>query len=149
MSAPVVLITGGEGALASALCSEFTAAGWTVHAPGRNEMDVTSAAVVQEYFSGLTGLDLLINCAGLARDGLLLSQTEEDRDAVLDACLRGAFLCSRAAARLMQSRREGHIVNIGSHSSFTGPAGQTAYAAAKAGLTALTKSLAVELGPAG
>lgn len=149
MSRPVVLITGGEGALASALRDEFAAAGWTVQAPGRRAMDVTSAPAVQQYFTGLSGLDLLVNCAGIVRDGLLLSQTEADRDAVLDVCLRGAFLCSREAVRIMQPCGTGHIVNIGSHSSFTGPAGQTAYAAAKAGLTALTKSLAAELGPSG
>lgn len=149
MSEPVALITGGEGTLATALHRECRAAGWTIHAPGRAEMDVTSSSAVREYMTGLNGLDLLINCAGITRDSLLLSQTEEDRDAVLDVCLRGAFLCSREAARLMQPRGEGHIVNIGSHSSVTGPAGQSAYAAAKAGLAALTKSLAAELGPSG
>src|SRR6187455_3079416 len=97
MAQPVALITGGEGALASALHRECRAAGWTVHAPGRKEMDVTSPAAVREFMAGLTSLDLLINCAGIIRDSLLLSQTEADRDAVLDVCLRGAFLCSREA----------------------------------------------------
>jgi NAD(P)-dependent dehydrogenase (short-subunit alcohol dehydrogenase family) len=149
MPPPVALITGGEGTLALALHGEFSAAGWTVYAPGRDALDVTSSAAVQTCLRSLPGLDLLINCAGTTRDALLLSQSAEDRDSVIDVCLRGAFLCSREAARLMESRGCGHIVNIGSHSSLTGPAGQSAYAAAKAGLTALTKSLAIELGPAG
>jgi NAD(P)-dependent dehydrogenase (short-subunit alcohol dehydrogenase family) len=149
MQQPVALITGGEGALASALHRQLAAAAWTVHAPGRSELDVTSAASVQNYMTGLGGLDLLVNCAGITRDGLLLSQHEAERDAVLDVCLRGAFVCAREAARLMLPQGRGHIVNIGSHSALTGPSGQSAYAAAKAGLIALTKSLALELGPAG
>jgi len=149
MPQPVALITGGEGTLASALHSELDRAGWTVHVPGHSLLDVSSSTAVKDYFAGLTRLDLLINCAGVTRDGLLIHQTGEDRDTVLDVCLRGAFLCSREAARLMLPRETGHIVNIGSHSGLTGPAGQSAYAAAKAGLSALTKSLAEELGPAG
>ncbi len=146
---PAALITGGGGSLSSALRDELTAAGWQVHAPSRSELDVTDPGQVQQFFSGLTKLDLLINNAGIRRDALLLNQSVEDRDAVLDVCLTGAFFCSRAAARLMQPLGKGHIVNIGSHSAFTGPAGQTAYAAAKAGIIAFTQSLASEMGPHG
>lgn len=146
---PVVLITGGSGGLAGALREEFSTNGWNVIAPGRETLDVTSADHVARYFSGLKHLDLLINNAGIRRDALLAQQPESDRDAVLDVCLRGAFLCSREAARLMTSQRNGHILNVGSKSALTGPAGQSAYAAAKAGLIGLTKSLAAELGPSG
>ena len=117
--------------------------------PPREVLDVTSAGEVREFFAVLPRLDLLINNAGLRRDELHLTQSAEDRDAVLDVCLRGAFLCSREAARRMVPQGTGHIINIGSRSGLTGAAGQTAYAAAKAGLAALTKSLAAELGPAG
>jgi len=148
-SQPVALITGGSGALATALHGELIEAGWQVLTPLRSELDVTSPEQVERFYSGLTRLDLLINNAGIRRDALLLHQPEADRDAVLDVCLRGAFLCSRAAARLMVEQKGGHIVNLGSNSALTGPAGQSAYAAAKAGLVALTKSLAAELGPQG
>ena len=147
MPPSVALITGGEGTLATALADYLIEAGWLVLAPGRRDLDVTDSAAVQTCFAGIPQLDLLINNAGLTRDELLLSQSEADRDTVLDVCLRGAFLCSREAARVMIPQRAGHIINIGSHSALTGPVGQTAYAAAKAGLTALTKSLAAELGP--
>lgn len=148
-SQPVALITGGGGGLASVLRQELEAAGWHVLTPLRLELDVASPEQVERYFSGLIRLDLLINNAGIRRDALLAHQLEADRDAVLDVCLRGAFLCSRGAARLMVERGGGHILNVGSFSGSTGPAGQSAYAAAKAGLVALTKSLAAELGPQG
>ena len=147
MQQPAALITGGAGTLAAALRSALTAAGWLVHAPDRVALDVTSASQVREYFARLPRLDLLINNAGLTRDELLCTQSPADRDAVFAVSLRGAFLCSRAAVQIMEPQRAGHIINIGSRSALTGPAGQTAYAAAKAGLAALTKSLAAELGP--
>lgn len=147
MPQPVALITGGNGTLARALRDELLHAGWLVHSPGRDALDVTSPAHVQSFFASLPRLDLLVNNAAITRDAPLISQPDADRDAVLDVCLRGAFLCARAAAGLMIPQRAGHIINIGSHSALTGPAGQTAYASAKAGLHALTKSLAEELGP--
>src|SRR5436190_14594131 len=113
---PVALITGGRGALASALHEELANAGWHIIAPSHSELDVTDPAGVERSFSALTRLDLLVNNAGIRRDALLVSQPHEDRDAVLDVCLRGAFLCSRAAAHLMQAQGEGHIVNTGSRS---------------------------------
>ena len=143
----MALITGGEGELAVALQSHLNSAGWQVLAPGRQELDVTSVESVRDYFAGVSRLTLLVNNAGVRRDAIMLQQLEEDWQTVVDTCLRGAFLCSRAAAYLMAAQRSGHIVNIGSHSALTGPAGQSAYAAAKAGVTALTKSLAAELGP--
>ncbi len=114
-SQPVALITGGSGALATALHGELIEAGWQVLAPLRSELDVTSPEQLKRFYLGLTRLDLLINNAGIRRDALLLRQSEADRDAVLDVCLRGAFLCSRAAARLMVEQKGGHIVNLGSN----------------------------------
>jgi 3-oxoacyl-[acyl-carrier protein] reductase len=148
-SAPVAIITGGKGALATALREHLEELGWIVHAPGREALDVTQSASVANFFAGIDRIDLMVNNAGIRHDALLARQAEADRDAVLDVSLRGAFLCCRAAAAIMSRGGSGHIVNIGSHSALSGPAGQTAYAAAKAGLAGLTKSLAAELGPAG
>ncbi len=146
---PVALITGGRGALATALSEVLTSAGWQVHTPGRDEMDVTSAVSVRAFFHNLSRLDLLVNNAAIRRDALHLQQEDAERDAVLDTCLRGAFLCSREAVRLMAPAGKGHIVSIGSWSGRHGAVGQTAYAAAKAGLEGLTRALASELGPSG
>jgi 3-oxoacyl-[acyl-carrier protein] reductase len=146
---PVALITGGHGALATALASLLRENAWEVHAPGHAEMDVTDAAAVRAFFTRLPHLDLLVNNAAIRRDALHLQQDDTDRDAVLDTSLRGAFLCCREAARLMQPAGSGHMVNIGSWSGRHGAAGQTAYAAAKAGLEGLTRALAAELGPSG
>lgn len=148
-SAPVALITGGRGALATALTRLLMQNGWTVHAPGRAEMDVTSASAVRAHFAGLTKLDLLVNAAAIRRDALHLHQEMAGVEAVLDTSLRGAFLCCREAARLMLPAGAGHIVNIGSWSGRHGAAGQTAYAAAKAGMEGLTRALAAELSPHG
>src|SRR5688572_3914607 len=98
MASPsVALITGGTGDLAIALRLALEEAGWLVLAPGRMDLDVTSTASVQRFFSSLSQLDILINNAAVCHDALLISQPPEERDAVLDVCLRGAFLCSREA----------------------------------------------------
>jgi len=137
------LITGGEGDLARHIRAELESAGWDVLAPGRAELDVLQP---KAFFAQIDRLDLLINNAGIFRDASLLKMTEEDFDAVLDANLKGAFLCTQAALKLMSRQREGHIINIGSYSALSGPAGQANYAAAKAGLIALTQSTAKEYG---
>jgi len=138
------LITGGEGDLALHIRAELESAGWDVLAPGRAELDVLQP---KAFFAQIDRLDLLVNNAGIFRDASLLKMTEEDFDAVLDANLKGAFLCTQAALKLMSRQREGHIINIGSYSALSGPAGQANYAAAKAGLIALTQSTAKEYGP--
>jgi NAD(P)-dependent dehydrogenase (short-subunit alcohol dehydrogenase family) len=138
------LITGGEGDLARHIRAELESAGWDVLAPGRAELDVLQP---KAFFAQIDRLDLLINNAGVFRDASLLKMTEEDFNAVLDVNLKGAFLCSQAALKFMSRQREGHIINIGSYSALSGPAGQANYAAAKAGLIALTQSTAKEYGP--
>ena len=90
-------------------------------------------------------VDLLVNNAGITRDNLILRMTEADFDAVLNANLKGAFLCCKEAARRMVRQRYGRIVNLSSVVALRGNAGQTNYAASKAGLIGLTKSLAREL----
>lgn len=90
-------------------------------------------------------LDILVNNAGITRDGLLLRMKDEDWDAVLNVNLKGAFLCTRAAAKVMSKQRYGRIINISSVVGEMGNAGQANYCASKAGLLGLTKSVAREL----
>jgi NAD(P)-dependent dehydrogenase (short-subunit alcohol dehydrogenase family) len=139
-----VLITGGEGDFARALRKEFSRD--DVHAPGREEMDVRDEAQVDAYFSKLQRLDVLICNAGLTRDGAVTGLSADDFDEVVSTNLRGAFLCARAAIKLMVKQRSGHIVLIGSRSGKNGPRGQSAYAAAKAGLVGFAQSVAKEYG---
>jgi 3-oxoacyl-[acyl-carrier protein] reductase len=90
-------------------------------------------------------LDILVNNAGITRDGLLLRMKDEDWDAVLNVNLKGAFLCTRAAAKVMSKQRYGRIINISSVVGEMGNPGQANYCASKAGLLGLTKSVAREL----
>jgi len=112
--------------------------------------DVTDAeqvmTMVQKVQEGLGEVDILVNNAGITRDALLLRMDEEKWDEVLDTNLRGAFLCTRAVLPMMLAKRWGRIINITSIVGLIGNAGQTNYAAAKAGLIGFTKSLAKELG---
>src|SRR5262249_47807987 len=92
-------------------------------------------------------VDILVNNAGITRDGLALRMKPEDWDAVVDTNLRGAFLTCRYVAGSMIKQRWGRIVNIASVVGLMGNAGQVNYAASKAGLIGLTRSLARELAP--
>jgi 3-oxoacyl-[acyl-carrier protein] reductase len=105
--------------------------------------------LIEEVASNNGRLDVLVNNAGITRDGLLLRMSDEDFDDVITVNLKAAFVACRAAARPMMRGRYGRIVNIGSVSGLTGIAGQANYAAAKAGLVGLTKSIAKELGGKG
>lgn len=90
-------------------------------------------------------VDILVNNAGITRDGIFLRMKDEDWDAVLTVNLKGAFLCSRAASKVMTKQRSGRIINIASVVGQMGNAGQANYCASKAGLIGLTKSNAREL----
>ena len=94
-------------------------------------------------------LDIMVNNAGITRDTLILSMTDEQWDAVLNVNLRAVFLGTRAAARVMLRQRSGRIINMASFSGLSGNAGQANYAASKAGVIGLTKSVAKELGKRG
>ena len=94
-------------------------------------------------------VDALVNNAGITRDTLIMRMSEDDWDAVLATNLKGAFLTSKAAIRPMLRQRSGRIVNLTSVVGLVGNAGQANYAAAKAGLIGLTKSLAKEVGSRG
>ncbi|ABA88684.1 3-oxoacyl-(acyl carrier protein) reductase [Syntrophotalea carbinolica DSM 2380] len=90
-------------------------------------------------------VDVLVNNAGITRDNLLVRMKDADWDAVLDTNLKGAFLCTRAAAKIMGKQRVGRIINISSVVGEMGNAGQANYCASKAGLIGMTKSVAREL----
>ena len=113
------------------------------------QADVSTAEgckkLFEEAVNAFGRVDILVNNAGITRDNLILRMSEADFDAVLDANLKGAFLCCKEAARRMVRQRWGRIVNLSSVVALRGNAGQTNYAASKAGLIGLTKSLAREL----
>ena len=104
------------------------------------------AALIEGVETSFGQIDILVNNAGLTRDNILFRVKDDDWDMVLDANLRGAFLTIRAASRGMIKRRWGRIINIASIVGITGNKGQANYAASKAGLIGLTKSVAKELG---
>ena len=101
--------------------------------------------LIEQAVATFGRVDVLVNNAGITRDGLLLRMKNDDWDAVLDTNLKGAFLCIRAAAKFMSKQRSGRIINISSVVGEMGNAGQANYCASKAGLLGLTKSVAREL----
>lgn len=101
--------------------------------------------IIKEYGS----LDVLVNNAGITRDGLLLKMSEEDYDAVLSINLKGAFNCIKHVTRQMLKQKSGRIINISSVVGVSGNAGQVNYSASKAGIIGITKSTAKELGSRG
>jgi 3-oxoacyl-[acyl-carrier protein] reductase len=108
-------------------------------------VDTDASRLIDQAAARYGHLDILVNNAGITRDGLLLRMKNEDWDAVLDTNLKGAFLCIRAAAKVMSKQRSGRIINISSVVGEMGNAGQANYCASKAGLLGLTKSVAREL----
>jgi len=143
------IITGGEGDLARCLEEKLSPCFESVYAPGREELDVCCEESVNAFFADVDEPELLICNAGMVDDALLAKMGERQWDDVMAVNLRGAFLCARAVARKMVKRRRGHVVFIGSFSGFSPHVGQANYAAAKAGLVAMAKSLAAELGGKG
>ena len=113
-------------------------------------MNVADGAAVGEAVSKVHAdfghIDVLVNNAGITRDTLLIRMSEEDWDAVLDINLKGAFLVTKAVAKIMMKQRTGSIVNIASVVGVMGNPGQVNYSASKGGLIALTRTLAKELG---
>jgi 3-oxoacyl-[acyl-carrier protein] reductase len=136
-----------SAAEAEAVAAGITAGGGEAIALGA---DVSDEAGVAALFAGVEArlgpVEILVNNAGITRDGLLLRMSAADWDAVLAADLRSAFLCTRAALRSMVRARWGRIVSIGSVAGLVGNAGQANYAAAKAGLVGFTKAVAREVG---
>lgn len=167
LSGRTALVTGSTRGIGRAIAERLAAAGARVAVVGRDQAKAEAAAA--EIGAGARGyacdvavpaevtalveaverdfgqLDILVNNAGLTRDNLLLRLKDDDWTQVIDANLRGAFVAMRAAARGMMKRRWGRIVNIASVVGLTGNKGQANYAASKAGLVGLTKSVAKEL----
>ena len=117
------------------------------------QADVSDSAQVERMVAAVTEMfgtiDILVNNAGITRDGLLMRMKEEDFDAVLDTNLKGIFHVTKAVSKLMMKKRAGRIVNMASVVGIMGNAGQTNYAAAKAGVIGFTKSAARELAARG
>ena len=115
--------------------------------------DVSNANEVSEMFAQIKGLlgavDVLVNNAGITKDGLLLRMSEDDFDAVVDINLKGTFLCTKAAIKDMLKAKSGRIINITSIVGVQGNAGQANYCASKAGIIGFTKSVAREYGAKG
>jgi len=115
--------------------------------------DIVDEASVEALFKtameSFGRVDILVNNAGITRDTLLLRMSVDQWDSVIDANLKGAFLCSRAASKIMLRQKSGRIVNIASVNGLRGSAGQTNYSASKAGLIGFSRSLAKELASRG
>ena len=176
LSGRVALVTGGSRGIGRAICVALARRGATVavNYASREDAALETAALVEQaggkavttgfdigdpeavteaikrLGKELGGLDILVNNAGIAINGLLLRFKDEQWQKVMDVNLRGAFVASRAAASLLlKARDSGRIINVSSVVGEMGNAGQAAYAASKAGLIGLTKSLARELAPRG
>ncbi len=169
-----VLITGGSRGIGRAIAVAFGAAGARVGIVATNQQNAEAAAravretgaeaeffladvsdsdrageVVKQFIERFGQLDCLVNNAGITRDNLLLRMKDEDWQRVLDVNLTGTFVWCRAVARPMLKKKSGVIVNVSSVVGLTGNAGQVNYAASKAGVLALTRSVARELGSRG
>lgn len=169
------IVTGGTRGIGLAISTRLAKDGWDLLVTYQS--DAESAASAQQALSAFGGrvellaadistsdgagqtieaamqhfgkIDALINNAGITRDTLIMRMSEDDWDAVLSTNLKGAFLTSKAVIRPMLRQRSGRIVNLTSVVGLVGNAGQANYAAAKAGLVGLTKSLAKEVGSRG
>ncbi|MGL4721950.1 MAG: 3-oxoacyl-[acyl-carrier-protein] reductase [Desulfovibrionaceae bacterium] len=113
------------------------------------QLDVADSSAVVQFFQNEIKdkfrLEVLVNNAGITKDGLLLRMKDEDFDSVIDINLKGSFVCMREASKIMSKQRYGRIINIASVVGETGNAGQVNYAASKAGMIGMTKSAAKEL----
>jgi len=168
----VALVTGGTRGIGRAICDQLAEAGARVAVVATDESrasavaselpgdghsgfacdvsDPTACAGLIERVEGDPGpVDILVNNAGITRDNILVRMKDEEWQDVLDTNLSGAFYLMRAVSRGMMKRRAGAIVNVSSIVGLTGNRGQSNYAAAKAGLIAVTKSVAQELASRG
>ena len=161
------LVTGSTRGIGKAIAATLTSAGARVAVVGRDQArarDVAAAispdargfacdiaepasivALVESVEKEMGAVDILVNNAGINRDNVLFRIKDEDWDAVIDANLRGAFVAIRAASRGMMKRRWGRVITIASVVGVVGNKGQANYAASKAGLIGLTKTVAKEL----
>lgn len=148
--ATVIVNYNGSTAKAEEVVSEIQAAGGKAEAIQCNVSEFDKAAELMTYVIGTYGrIDILVNNAGITRDNLLMKMSEEDFDTVIDTNLKGAFNCIKHVSRQMLKQRAGRIINISSVSGVLGNAGQVNYAASKAGLIGITKSVAREMASRG
>ena len=166
LSNRVAVVTGSTRGIGHAIATTLTSCGAKVAVVGRDAekakqvaeqmgaaggfaCDVADTPSVQKLIEDVEkaygAVDILVNNAGVTRDNLMMRIKDDDWDAVIDANLRGAFVATRAATRGMMKRRWGRVINITSVVGLTGNKGQTNYAASKAGLIGMTKSVAKEL----
>lgn len=170
MSGKVVIVTGSTKGIGRCIAREFARQGAQVVVCGRDAQrarqtveeitaeggkavsiiaDVADAEQAKQLIDGalqqFERVDVLINNAGITKDNLLMRMSDQDWDVVLNVNLKGTFNCIRAVARPMMKQREGRIINITSVVGQTGNAGQANYAASKAGIIGLTRSVAREL----
>lgn len=114
-------------------------------------VDVTKLEEIEKTVNNILDkskkIDILVNNAGITKDALLIRMTEQDWDLVISVNLKGTFNCSKVVSKAMMRQRSGKIINIASIIGLMGNVGQANYAASKAGVIAMTKSLAKELGP--
>ena len=126
--------------------SEIAAAGVEIQTRQADISDVDAVnELIKSVIAEFDGIDILVNNAGITRDGLLVRIKEEDWDAVMNINLKGTFNCIKAVTRPMMKARSGRILSISSVVGVAGNAGQANYAASKAGIIGLTKSVAKEL----
>ncbi len=139
-----------DEAAADQVVAEIAGAGGrALSVSGDVAMAADVASMVNRAVKELGGIHILVNNAGIAADMLTVRLSEEDWDRVVDTDLKGAFLTTKAALRPMMRQRWGRIINIASVVAYTGNAGQASYAAAKAGMVGLTKSVAREVATRG
>ncbi|MBU1008184.1 3-oxoacyl-ACP reductase FabG [Candidatus Dependentiae bacterium] len=150
------VVTGGARGIGRAIVEELVSRGDTVFIfdcspPEDNlgasfiQVDISSLESIREGFEKINGpIDILVNNAGIARDMLAVRLREADWDAVLDVNLKGAFFCAQQALKRMMKQKKSYIINISSVVGVVGNPGQINYAASKAGLIAVTKTLAKE-----
>jgi 3-oxoacyl-[acyl-carrier protein] reductase len=135
-----------DQAATDAVVAELKAAGGkALGVVGNVTVPADAERMIDAAMEAFGRVDILVNNAGITRDGLLVRMKDEDWDAVLTVNLKGAFLCTRAASKVMTKQRYGRIINIASVVGQMGNAGQANYCASKAGLIGLTKSNAREL----
>jgi 3-oxoacyl-[acyl-carrier protein] reductase len=137
----MAVITGGSGTLGAAIAQRLRDEGWHVDAPGRSVLDVRDELAVREFFEKRAP-ELLVCAAGITRDMPLARMSEGVWDEVWDVNFRSAELCADAVLPGMAARGRGQVIFISSFSAISPPAGQAAYAAAKAALLGLTRDLA-------
>ncbi len=175
MKDQVAVVTGGSRGIGRAICLKFASLGanLVINYAGNTEKaeetktmceklgakvvlvpgSVADAAVceklIAEAVESFGRVDILVNNAGITRDNLIMRMSEEDFDAVIDVNLKGAWNCMKQVSRMMMKQRSGRIINLSSVVGVVGNAGQVNYAASKAGIIGMTKSLAKELGSRG